>query len=86
MENGMLIISSKDISKNESLQSTLVSIFKGIPGLEIIGYGKALIEQIASLYRHAILLRSTSPAPLIKACHIAAQHGATPDIDPFSFS
>lgn len=81
-----IIISSNSQNNNENLQSILVSKFQNIENLEIIGFGKAQIEQIASQYRNYILLRAKSPNLLIKACQIAANHGAWPDIDPFSFS
>ena len=81
-----IIISTDNQSKNENLQNKLVLEFQNIADLEIVGYGKAAIEQIANMHRNYILLRAQNPAPLIKACQIAQNNGAWPDIDPFSFS
>ncbi|MBR6611223.1 MAG: hypothetical protein IKK93_03145, partial [Campylobacter sp.] len=59
---------------------------KSMVELEIVGYGKCIIELIASKHRYQILLRSATHTPLLKASKIARDYGALPDIDPVNFS
>lgn len=79
-------IEEKDETKAVSKMQQILAELRSVAGLEMIGYGKCVIEMIATKYRYQILLRSASHAPLLKASQIARAFGALPDIDPVNFS
>nr|MBP3725234.1 primosomal protein N' [Campylobacter sp.] len=80
-----ILISDKNEQKAIKIQDDIISNIKNIKNLEIIGYGKAGIEFIASKFRRQILVRSNSHTPLIKASQIAKNLGGAADIDPLNF-
>lgn len=79
-------IEDKDESKAISKMQQILGKLKSMTELEIVGYGKCIIELIASKHRYQILLRSATHTPLLKASKIARDYGALPDIDPVNFS
>ncbi|MFW5606784.1 MAG: primosomal protein N', partial [Campylobacter hyointestinalis] len=81
-----IIIQDKNEENAVCLEENILNSIKNIENLEIIGHGKALIEQISSKYRREIMLRSCSHIPLLKAGEIARQYFANVDIDPVNFN
>lgn len=81
-----LLISHKN-SKNaqDSMQNCMQNL-KKCTNIEIIGYGKAGIELIASKFRYEILIRSHSHKTLIKAANLCDLPNVEIDMDPLNFS
>lgn len=81
-----IIIQDKNEVNAVHIEENILISIKNIENLEIIGHGKALIEQISSKHRREIMLRSCSHIPLLKAGEIARQYFANADIDPVNFN
>ncbi|MDD5406549.1 MAG: primosomal protein N' [Sulfurovaceae bacterium] len=81
----VLIAHAKPDVAEKQLSNTLEAL-KGFNNIEIIGYGKAPVEKIASRYRYHILLRSNSKKALLTALHAIAKRGIEIDMDPVDFS
>ncbi|CZE51497.1 primosomal protein N' [Campylobacter geochelonis] len=82
-----VLISHKnaETAKN-SMDSCLLNL-KNIANIEIIGYGRATIEYIASKYRYEILVRADSHKPIIQAARACANiANAEVDVDAINFS
>lgn len=54
--------------------------------IEIVGYGKCLVELVALKYRYEILLRSDKSSSLIRAIGYAKSIYAVVDMDPLEFT
>jgi len=71
---------NRDYAKKE--MELTIKCLKKFNNIEIVGYGVAPIEKIASKYRYNILLRSDSPKALITAINSCKTPLAQVDMDP----
>ncbi|MCF6339795.1 MAG: primosomal protein N' [Sulfurimonas sp.] len=69
------------------MQNRLIQISNACPPsrVEIVGFGKCVIEKVANKYRFEILLRSDKSTDIIKAISISKNHLAEIDMDPIEF-
>lgn len=82
-----ILISHKNEKIAQNSMKECVLKLKSLNEIEIIGYGKSVIEIISSKYRYEILIRAKSHIPLIKASRICAKIKHTQiDMDPINFS
>lgn len=82
-----ILISNKNEKTAISKTEICLERLKKVQNIEIVGYGKAGIEYIASNFRYEILIRSKSPKALIKAgFSVYNILGVEVDMDPLSFA
>ena len=82
-----VLISHKNDGTAKDTTEKAVQILKTAPNIQIVGYGKAGIEYIASKYRYEILLRSNLPKALISAANLVRDlPNLEIDMDPINFS
>ncbi len=81
-----ILIAYKEEHKAGKITLDTVTQLKGYDQIEIVGYGKAAVERIASKYRYQILLRSNTRMPLLKALHRINRREIEIDMDPVEFS
>lgn len=81
-----ILISNKNDKKAQAIQNEVIERIKFLKDIEIIGYGKALIEYIASKFRYEILVRSNSYQELIKAANLAKMPDVQIEMDAINFS
>lgn len=82
-----ILISNKNEKTAISKTEICLKRLKKVQNIEIVGYGKAGIEYIASNFRYEILIRSKSPKALIKAgFSVYDILGVEVDMDPLSFA
>jgi len=81
-----VLFSHKYANKAEEAMQSMVENLREFKEVEIIGYGIAQIEKIASKYRYQILLRADKSVMLIKALQYSRVPLAEIDIDPLEFT
>ena len=81
-----VLISHKNEKNALNLMHTCLEKLKNAKNIEVIGYGKANIEYIASKFRYEILMRSTSHTALILAGRMCDMPSVEVDMDAISFS
>lgn len=81
-----IIIQDKSAQNAIKTQDAILEFIKNIKDIEIIGYGKANIEFIASKFRREILIRSNKYTSLLKAAKLAEYCGGSSDMDPLNFN
>lgn len=80
-----LIFSASKIEVAKKNLENALSQLQTIDGIEIIGYGEALINRISGKFRYDILLKSASSKALIIAATNSKEFGASIDMDPINF-
>lgn len=81
-----ILVSHKNEKNAINLIHKCLENLKSVKDIEIIGYGKANVEYIASKFRYEILLRSTSHKTLIKAGQKCVMPNVEVDMDAINFS
>ncbi|QKF64966.1 primosomal protein N' [Campylobacter corcagiensis] len=82
-----ILISHKNEKIAISTTSKCLERLKSVENIEIVGYGKAGIEYIASKFRYEILIRSKNIKALIKSgFSVYDISGVEVDMDPLSFA
>lgn len=81
-----VLISDKSDKKAQNIMELSLARLKTAPNVQIVGYGKAGIEYIASKFRYEILLRSKSYQALINAANLCDTKLVQIDMDPANFS
>ena len=81
-----VLVSHKKDEKASEIINEVEKLTHNFPKLEVVGYGRAGIEKIASKYRYNMLLRSTDTQELLKFAHRCKALHVEIDIDPLSFS
>lgn len=81
-----ILITSTNAQTGFNKMNDIESLAKIFNDIEIVGYGKAQIEQIASKHRFEILLRANSPTKLIQFASNIRDRDIQIDIDPINFS
>jgi len=81
-----ILVSHKKDEKASEIIEEVNNIAQNFPKIEVVGYGKAGIEKIASKYRYNMLLRSKDTQELLKFAHTCKRLPVEIDIDPLSFS
>ena len=81
-----VLVSHKSDQKASEIMREVVKITHSFKELEVVGYGRANIEKIASKYRYNMLLRSSSIKELLRFSHSIKHLHVEIDVDPLSFS
>lgn len=81
-----IIISSKNPKSGEEKMHDIYSFAKNFPALEVIGYGRAQLKQLAGKHRFELLFRASSPKTLIHFASSLDDKGLQIDMDPINFS
>jgi len=81
-----ILVSHIKDEKASKIMSEVEKLTHNFPLIEVVGYGKANIEKIASKYRYSMLLRSDNVKELLNFAHSCKPLHVEIDIDPLSFS